>query len=601
MKKTNKNIKAVKLWNELCPKYFPLMAANALFSNMVPYFNLYMSALIVNEISAAANITAIGMLVAGTIAGNFCLTVIGGILDREFNHEAVLLDQREKILFNNKVLTLDYEKLENTEVRQLRRKIKESSKIDSHGKQSLINNLNSFTNSFIDILFAMAFFTEMIVQIMKVEFGWLMLLLLGIIIFFIILNIWINFYTNKKISKLSNCVSQAMIDENRIDDALDCYNMGKDIRLYRQDGIIMKIKEYAFQLHKNAFKKLFTEKFKNEIPKSALSYLLQIISYIFICIYTLKGIFGIGSIIKYIGFMQRLINSIVRLFDISSNIKYNTPFIEDYLNFLDIENKWSQGERLVEEKEKAEIEFHNVSFCYPGADTYALKNLDIKIQAGRRVAVVGINGSGKTTMIKLLCRLYDPTEGMITLNGINIKEYDYNQYLSIFAVVFQDFKLFSFGLGQNIAASTEYDADKAKDALKKAGFLDRLSSMQRELDTALYKDFEEDGVEISGGEAQKIAMARAIYKDAPFVILDEPTAALDPIAEFDIYSGFDKIVGNKTAVYISHRLASCRFCDDIIVLHEGKLIQQGSHASLLRNKEGKYYELWNSQAKYYTE
>ena len=225
--------------------------------------------------------------------------------------------------------------------------------------------------------------------------------------------------------------------------------------------------------------------------------------------------------------------------------------------------------------------------------------MSIKFRIGERLAVVGLNGSGKTTFIKLLCRLYDPTEGEILLNGINIKKYDYNEYMSIFSVVFQDFKLFSFSLGQNVAASVKYDSARVKDCLEKAGFGARLQEMPEGLDTCLYKDFEENGVEISGGEAQKIALARALYKDAPFIVLDEPTAALDPIAEAEVYSNFNKIVGDKTAIYISHPLSSCRFCDEIVVFDNGQIVQQGSHDKLVADENGKYYALWYAQAQYY--
>jgi ATP-binding cassette subfamily B protein len=225
--------------------------------------------------------------------------------------------------------------------------------------------------------------------------------------------------------------------------------------------------------------------------------------------------------------------------------------------------------------------------------------------------VVGMNGSGKTTMIKLLTRLYDPSEGTITLNGIDIKKYDYDEYIRIFAVVFQDFKLPALPLGQNVAAGFDYDPDRVHRALVETGFGTRpgeresgheggrLAELPRGLDTPLYKDYDEEGVSISGGEAQKIALARAIYRDAPFVILDEPTAALDPLAEYEIYSHFDSIVGGKTAVYISHRLSSCRFCHNIAVFHEGRLVQQGSHETLVAEEGGKYVELWNAQAQHY--
>ena len=200
-----------------------------------------------------------------------------------------------------------------------------------------------------------------------------------------------------------------------------------------------------------------------------------------------------------------------------------------------------------------------------------------------------------------MCRLYDPTEGEILLNGVNIKKYDYDEYLAVFSVVFQDFKLFSFSLGVNVAAGSNYDEASVVSALNQSGFGKRLESMPEGINTSLYKDFDKNGIEISGGEAQKIALARALYKNAPFIILDEPTAALDPIAEYEIYSKFNEIVGDKTAIYISHRLSSCRFCDKIAVFDNGQIVQRGSHDELVADEDGKYYELWHAQAQYYTE
>ena len=213
----------------------------------------------------------------------------------------------------------------------------------------------------------------------------------------------------------------------------------------------------------------------------------------------------------------------------------------------------------------------------------------------------GFLESGKTTFIKLLCRLYDPTEGQILLNGIDIRKYNYEDYRNIFSVVFQDFKLLPLPLGENVAASPTPDRERVLDCLKKAGFSDTLATWKDGIDTYLYKDLKEDGVNVSGGEAQKIAIARTLYKDAPFIILDEPTAALDPIAEAEIYTKFNEIVEDKTAIYISHRLSSCRFCDNIAVFHEGNMIQQGNHDTLLADKNGKYHELWYAQAQYYQE
>lgn len=249
---------------------------------------------------------------------------------------------------------------------------------------------------------------------------------------------------------------------------------------------------------------------------------------------------------------------------------------------------------------KYDIEFRNVSFKYAGSDSYALKNVNLTLNVGERLAVVGMNGSGKTTFIKLMCRLYDPTEGEIYMNDFNVRKYDYRQYLDLFSVVFQDYTLLALPLGNNVSSDVKWDNDKAERCLRDVGFGERYDHMPKGLDTPLYKNFDDEGVTVSGGEAQKIALARALYKDAPFIILDEPTAALDPIAEVEIYTKFDKIVGEKTAIYISHRLSSCRFCDKIAVFDNGELVQVGSHEELLADVNGKYHELWTAQAQYYT-
>ncbi|MEA4833145.1 MAG: ABC transporter ATP-binding protein, partial [Oscillospiraceae bacterium] len=426
--KMNPNIRAIKLWHSLCRSYFPLMIANAFFSNLSPYFNIYMSAEIVNEIAGARNTQRLLILVLIIVTGNFMISIFGGFLSREFGLKSAVLDQKEITLFNNKTLMLDYDNLENTEVRQLRRKIIESAKIDWHGKQSLINSLNNLTYNVINIILSVYLFTEMLILIVSAEFSWIFLMFFGMLILLIALNVWVSFFVEKKIAYISNDVSQTMIDENRIDDALDSYNMGKDVRLYRQDKLVMKIKNISFDLHKKAFRKLFSEKFKSEIPIQVLSYLLQATTYIFVCIYAIKEVFGIGSIIKYIGFIRRLINAVIYMFNIIGEIKYNTPFIVDYLAFFDIQQKMYLGTLPVEKRSLCvggdndyEIEFRDVSFKYPSSDAYALRNVSLKFRIGERLAVVGMNGSGKTTFIKLLCRLYDPTEGEILLNGINIK------------------------------------------------------------------------------------------------------------------------------------------------------------------------------------
>ena len=335
----------------------------------------------------------------------------------------------------------------------------------------------------------------------------------------------------------------------------------------------------------------------------AVSVMFTGVAYGFVCLKAWAGAFGLGAVTQYVASITQVSEGVSKLVNYLGDMRNNAAFLELEFRFLDIPDRMYQGSLTVEKRRdrQYEVEFRDVSFKYPGSENYALSHVNMKFEVGKRLAVVGMNGSGKTTFIKLLCRLYDPTEGQILLNGIDIRKYNYGEYMNIFSVVFQDFQLFALPLGQNVAGQVDYDPARAEDCLQKAGFGDRLEKMPKGLETYLYKDYDKDGVDISGGEAQKIAIARALYKDAPFIILDEPTAALDPIAEAEIYEKFDEIVEDKTAIYISHRLSSCKFCDRIAVFHEGSVIQQGTHTQLLSDEAGQYYALWNAQAQYYSE
>ena len=267
--------------------------------------------------------------------------------------------------------------------------------------------------------------------------------------------------------------------------------------------------------------------------------------------------------------------------------------------FIKRPNMHYDGTLPIEKRDdkRYELSFYNVSFKYPGSDKYILKDINMNFNIGEKLALVGLNGAGKTTLIKLLLRLYEPTEGEIRLNGIDIGKYDYDEYVQIFSVVFQDFGIFDFPLDENIAASEDVDSARVKKVIDQVGLTELVNSLPDKERTLLYHE-NGDGVALSGGEAQKVAIARALYKDAPFVILDEPTAALDPIAEAEIYENFDTLVGDKTAIYISHRMSSCKFCDRIVVINNGRIEEEGSHDSLM-DKNGLYAKMYNTQANYY--
>ena len=252
-------------------------------------------------------------------------------------------------------------------------------------------------------------------------------------------------------------------------------------------------------------------------------------------------------------------------------------------------------------KEGCELRLRNVSFRYPDAAQDTLTHVNLTFHSGEKLAVVGLNGAGKTTLIKLMCGFLDPTEGQVLLDGKDIRTFNRADYYTLFSALFQDFSLLAGTVATNVAQDSEnIHMERVKVCVEKAGLRRKIESLKDGYETYLNREVFENAILLSGGETQRLMLARALYKDAPSIILDEPTAALDPIAEAEIYEKFDSIAGDKTAIYISHRLSSCKFCDEIAVFHEGAVIQQGTHAELAADESGKYYELWHSQAQYYT-
>ncbi len=324
--------------------------------------------------------------------------------------------------------------------------------------------------------------------------------------------------------------------------------------------------------------------------------------YLFVGLKALSGAFGPGKVVEYYGVMTAMISAFSGLAEKLGMMRSNRRYLEEDLAFFDLHGEMQSGSRTLADvdPDTAEFTFHDVSFRYPGTETYALRHLNLTLRRGEKLAVVGRNGSGKTTMVKLLCRLYDPTEGTVTVNGVDIRAFDYAEYLKLFGVVFQDFTLLSFTVAENVAAGETYDAEKVMQCLDMAGVGDRVRRMPNGIRQCVTKLYEEDGEDLSGGESQKVAIARALYKDAPFVILDEPTAALDPKSEAEIYARFDEIAGGRTAVYVSHRMSSCRFCKRIVVFADGRVVEDGTHESLL-SQGGAYAALWNAQAQHYAE
>lgn len=371
----------------------------------------------------------------------------------------------------------------------------------------------------------------------------------------------------------------------------------KDIFMYRAKKMIQKTVDTEREgVRKNVFT-IARINGAGGLGTGMIQGILLCVSYYCVLALAIAGTITVGMVLRYAQAIFQACMSVSASIRLAGEFRTDVGRIASTLEYLNLEAEKTKGDSFTE-MTKGVIEFRNVSFRYPGTKELVLDHVSLKIEPSEKIAVVGKNGSGKTTLVKLLCRLYEPEEGEILWNGKNIREYDLREWQKIFAIVFQDYSLLSLTLGQNVAASEQYETERAKEVLQLAGFGERLNKLKKGLETVVYPEYEQDGVSFSGGEEQKIAIARAIYKGGQICILDEPTAALDPVSESRVYESFDEIVKGKTAVYISHRLSSCKFSDRIFVLDNGKIAESGTHEALL-SKNGLYAQLWQAQAQYY--
>jgi len=604
-----KVVRGMKIYHNFPKPVMLSIALSAIFGAAVPFVNIYFAAQILNELAGDRNVDRLILLVLITIGLNLIGVLVQRALSRWEDYCKYNTWELGHNILSDKAMKMDYSDIVDSSVQKLHSRIRDNQWMSGFGLNTLEEPVKEIIQGFIRIVLAITFTVTLFTMQVSADspYSWLsswwmipvlLLIFAGPILLTPYLNtlggkVWVEDAEDSRKANRFFIYYFFKLPENAA--------AGKDIRIYNQKRLVRKqiAKDPEWTWQNSFISKLTKSEGKYVAAGVAVTFLCNGLIFLYVALKAMTGAFGVGSIVLYVGALTQFGMGISAIITALGQLRNNNAFMDNWFKFLDIQNKMRRGDMRVSRDSVHNIEFQNVSFKYPRSDEYVLKNVSLKFKIGERMAIVGENGSGKTTLIKLLCRLYDPTDGMILLNGVDIAEYDYEEYLEIFSVVFQDFELLPFTLGQNVATCVDYDAERVTSSLEDVGFGERLSTMSHGLDTHLYRNFEDDGVEVSGGEAQKIALARALYKNAPFVILDEPTAALDPIAEYEVYNSMNEIVGDKTAVFISHRLSSCRFCDDIAVFHEGKLIQQGNHDTLVEDTGGKYYELWNAQAQYY--
>lgn len=573
------------------PTYFIFIVLQIIISSIAPFINILLPKYIIDELMGERDLIYIGKIIAMICVSNFLFSSITHFLNGTVSKYANSFEIYFETKLGYRIMSMDFEHTENPAVLEQLEKAKTGMSWYSGGIEGLTGTLVSILSGFMTlqgVIFLLAIHSPV-------------LLLVGI------LGVIGASFINSKVNRINTVYFKKLVGLNRafsyIFWGLVDFKHGKDIRLYgATDMMLQKINTYnnATAL---AWKEQSMETLKLQEVSVFIDAINRSFAYLYLGIQMIRRIITIGDFnmltISSTTFQNSLQNIIFNI----QEIHKKSTFMAEYITFMDYPDSLEKGTRPIPKNVPYTFTFKNVGFQYPRSQTYVLKNINLTLSDKESLSIVGLNGAGKTTMVKLLCRLYDVTEGEILLNGVNIKEYDYEEYLNLFSVVFQDFKLFAFSIKENVLLKSEVLPSESEDLLKltvECGLGEKVTSLKDGLDTIIYKGFDEDGVDISGGEAQKIAIARALRKNAPVVILDEPTAALDPVAEYEIYNHFDHLVGGKIALYISHRLSSCKFCDKIAVFSGDTIAEYGTHDQLVAKEGGVYKEMFNAQATYYT-
>lgn len=594
----------IKLIKADHPNIVWIIVVGSLTSAAQPFIHLIFYARILDKVFSGLYNECI-LDVAILLFSTLILSLIAKACNQSVNVLKETCEDSIYIKTADKAYTMEYEEFEKTETMDAIRRVKAGGN-STGGIPAQIESIYILIEKALSILFSLIF---VVILFTRVKSGsgnfftsiWSSLLIVVVFTLVIILGIKLSTISYKKFYEVGknnehfNSLGFYMLS------LMNNYQYGKDIRIYSMQGLLQNY----YQSIMKKINKFFLKWGMNDgFYTGIIMFCTQLASGLVYIILGGKAIYGVistGEVLMYAGAVLQLTNSIREEITEYNSFHYRTEYLNTYYEFINKPNIHYTGTLPIEKRSDAQYEFtlENVSFQYPGTNDWILNNINLKFTIGEKYAIVGKNGAGKTTLIKLLCRLYDPTEGRILLNGIDIKYYDYKEYAKVFSVVFQDYKLLALPLVDNVSSGDEIDEKRIWEVLEQVGLRERVAEMPDKLHTQLYKN-NGDGIEISGGEAQKLAIARALYKDGPFVILDEPTAALDPISEAEIYENFNHMVQGKTAIYISHRMSSCKFCNDIIVLEEGKIAERGSHEKLLK-ENGIYASLFNTQAQYYME
>jgi len=572
----------------ISPSYIFLVILGSVLTSVQVFGNVILPRYLIN---ALLDLDTKNIIIFGSsiVVFNFLFNFIIKTYQRFLDVKNDYIQRKLTAEMGKKIMNVEYHYLEDPYYLDL----KERALFASVNQSSLMNLVRSFSSIIAN------FFTIIGLIVIMFTLSYILILVLFV-------GIGITLVINALFKKYQQKFFQELLPVNRRYNYYFTLSMeprlGKDIRLNNLSPLFLnRVNSYNLEI---------LSRFKIYIKREGVAKGLQRvinglqtgIVYLYISLRVLLEELGprirIGDFTMYISSAMSFTNNFDQLLENFMTIKQMLVYAEPLVEFMELpEVHKNNSKNKLKEIEK--IEFVNLSFKYPKADNYVLKDINFSFNKGEKISIVGLNGAGKTTLIKLLCRFYKPTSGKILINNIDIFDYDYDSYINSIAAVFQDYKLFAYSIGENIASGKEVDLNKVKKIIDQVGLKDKIESLPLGLDAKLNKAYDKDGTELSGGQGQKVAIGRALYKDATLVILDEPTSALDPLAEAEIYQNFNNLVLSKTAIYISHRMSSSVFCDRVLVIDGGKVVAYDTHQNLMKNKNSLYYKLFNSQAENY--
>lgn len=591
------------------PSYLPMRVIQLVLQIFAPFLISVFPALILDELTVHNNLQKLLLLTLVTVFLGGISGLMDYLLRRRLSQDAFVINQKIELSINEAFIRMDYEKLEDQKVQELSQLARDTNNHAS-SLESMISTFFSMIGQCISLVGMAAILSRLLFTDGKVEkisgvVGWLarnsvICLLIALALCLIssrmnglLLKVYERY--DKKFAALGReykYYGQLARDEIYV----------KDIRTFRLYNLINRRIEHYCQRNKKLTDEVNIPEIFTDMTGNLMMALELVIVYAMVSSKVLMGVISIGEFYLYISAITQVISLVRAVFENKNSIDRCLMYQQAYCKIEELAEKsiWTKEREEIHKECGNTLVFEHVTFAYPGTDKQVIDDVSFTLHPGEKLALVGRNGAGKTTLVKLMLGLYKPQKGRILWNGQEIGKLPYEEYIHNFSAVFQDFKLIASSIAENVAMEEVWDEEKVKKSLYDAGFSSLLASLKEGVFTQLLGNFNQESVNLSGGEAQKIAIARAFYKEAPILILDEPTAALDPIAEQDIFIVIRKKLQGQSAIFISHRLSSCRICDRILVLDNGKILQDGSH-NVLAAKNGLYQTMWKAQKGFYME